>query len=47
MKGNDLLNTKITMSMLAAMVIFKIIEVKGQNIVPTRVTVNHIDDAIP
>ena len=31
MKDNDPLNTKITMSMLAVMVVFKINEIKGQN----------------
>ena len=40
MKGNEPLNTKITMSMLAAMVVFKIIEVKGQNNVQTSVSVD-------
>ena len=41
MKGNDPLNTKITMSMLAAMVVFEIIEVKGQNTALAHVSVNH------
>ena len=40
MKGNEPLNRKIIMSMLAAMLVFEIIEVKGQNTVPIRVPVD-------
>ena len=46
MKGNGSLNTKITISMLAAMIVFKINEVKGHNNVLTRVTVYCFVDAI-
>ena len=46
MKGNDLLNTKITMLLLSAIVVFKINEFESQNNVLTRVSVNHFDNAI-
>ena len=37
MKGNEQLNTKTIMWMLAVVVVFEIIVVKGQNTAPTRV----------
>ena len=40
MKDNDSLNTKNTMSVLAAMIVFKINEVKGQNTALAHVSVN-------
>ena len=46
MKDKDPLNTKNTMSMLAAMVVFKINEVKDHNNVLARVIVNRFVDAI-
>ena len=46
MKGNEPLNTKNIISMLAAMVVFIINEVKGHNNVLARVIVNRFVDAI-
>ena len=46
MKGYGSLNTKITMSMLAAMIVFKINEVKGHNNVFAHVTFYGFVDAI-
>ena len=46
MKGYEPLNTKIIISMLAAMVVFKINEIKCHNNVLARVIVNRFVDAI-